>query len=328
MVNGDLDRASSYTLAMTPRTPMMVLTIFFWSAVSAHAAAVEFTQKELFRVPFGNERNDLGARIEGENFLIPRDFTMDASGHIYIYDSNHHRVARFSSDGAYEMGIAYPETAHQVFAHADSHENLWLLISDPARGLYYGVYDTRGRRLREGIFAQFNTFRLHVDDNYTLHVIVSSDKNPKVVQTYYFDQENLLMKKETVAPPSEDHHQVRRTGRIYFTDPVPGAGKDNSHRVVQVTDTEHRSVGRLQGDVVYVTDAGEIYTRIGEREIDIYSVDGSLKGKVILEGLAAACAAVRFDSAGNIYELDGIPDKDHQYSASMPGMRLIFWERR
>jgi hypothetical protein len=215
-----------------------------------------------------------------------------------------------------------------VFAHADSHENLWLLISDPTRGLYYGVYDTHGKRLREGIFAQFNTFRLHVDDDYTLHVIVSSDKNPKAIQTYFFDQESLLMKKEAVAPPPEDHHQVHRAGRIYFIDPVPGAGKDSSHHVVQVTDVEHRSVGSFRGDVVYVTDDGEVYTRVGEREIDVYDVKGSLKGKVILEGLAAACAAVRFDSAGNIYELDGIPDKDRQYSPSMLGMRLIFWERR
>ena len=53
---------------------------------------------------------------------------------------------------------------------------------------------------------------------------------------------------------------------------------------------------------------------MGEREIHVYSVEGSLKGKVILEGLTAACASVRFDSAGNIYELDGIPDQDHQYS--------------
>jgi hypothetical protein len=310
------------------RTVMAVLAALLWGAGKSQAAAIEFSPKELFRVPFGNDRNTLGARIEGSNFLIPRDFTMDAAGHFYIYDSNHHRIARFSSGGAYEMGIAYPATARQVFAHADAHENLWLLISDPTRGLYYGVYDTRGKRLREGIFAQFNTFRLHVDDDYTLHVIVSSDKNPKTVQTYFFDQESLLMKKETVAPPPEDHHQVHRAGRIYFIDPVPGAGKDSSHHVVQVTDVEHRTVGSLRGDVVYVTDDGEVYTRVGEREIDVYDVKGSLKGKVILEGLAAACAAVRFDSAGNIYELDGIPDKDRQYSPSMPGMRLIFWERR
>ena len=87
-------------------------------------------------------------------------------------------------------------------------------------------------------------------------------------------------------------------------------------------------MGSIRGTVVYVTDDGDIYTRLGEREIHIYGVDGSLKGKVVLEGLAAACAAVRFDPAGNIYELDGIPDKDNRYSEAMPGMRLILWERR
>ena len=38
--------------------------------------------------------------------------------------------------------------------------------------------------------------------------------------------------------------------------------------------------------------------------------------------------AVRFDSAGNIYDLDGIPDQARQYTPAMPGMRLLVWERR
>ena len=225
------------------------------------------------------------------------------------------------------MGIGYPETAQQVFAHADSRQNLWLLIADPARGLYYGVYDTAGKKLREGIFSQFNTFHLHVDDDYTLHVIVSSDKNPGRVQTYLLDQESLLMKKESIARPPEDHHQVKKSDRVYFIDPIPGAVKD-SHPVMQVTDARHRPVASIQGTVVYVTDDGDVYTRLGDREINVYDVDGSLKGKVTLEGLSAACAAVRFDSAGNIYELDGIPDQARQYTPAMPGMRLLVWERR
>src|SRR5450755_4157637 len=106
---------------------LIILMVFFVGAGTAMAAQVEFTQRELFRIPFGAEANDLGARIEEGNFLIPRDFTMDGSGHYYVYDSNKHRIARFSSEGAYEMGIRYPATAQQVFAHADAQENLWLL---------------------------------------------------------------------------------------------------------------------------------------------------------------------------------------------------------
>ncbi len=310
------------------RPIFIVLTAIFWGAGTAFAAKVQFAPKELFHIPFGPEANALGARIEEGNFLIPRDFTMDGSGHFYVYDSNKHRIARFSSEGIYEMGIRYPATAKQVFAHADAQENLWLLITDPIRGLYYGVYDTHGKRLREGLFSQFDTFRLHVDDDFTLHVIVSSNKTPRRVQTYLLDQESLLMKKEKVAQPPEDHHQVRRTGRIYFIDPVPGAAKDDPHRVMKITDANHHAVASIKGTVAYVTEQGDVYVRAGEREIDVYDVDGSLKGKVYLEGLPAACAAVRFDSAGNIYELDGIPDSDHKYSPSMPGMRLILWERR
>ena len=294
----------------------------------AGASQVEFAQRELFHVPFGSGDNMLGTRIEGGQLLIPRDFTMDADRHFYIYDSNNHRIVRYSPGGAFEMSLTYPATAKQVFAHPDSQKNLWLLVSDPIRGLYYGVYNNRGKNLREAVFSQFDKFRLHVDDDYTLHVIVSSDKNPQRVQTYLLDQESLLMKRETVAPPPEEHHQVRRTGHTYFIDPVPGAAKDDSHRVMQITDADHRSVGSIRGTVVYVTEGGDIYTRIGERQINVYDVDGSLKGKVVLEGLAAACAAVRFDPAGNIYELDGIPDKDQKYSESMPGMRLLLWERR
>jgi hypothetical protein len=297
------------------------------SVGSSHAAKLEFRVRELFRVPFGSGGKSLGARIEGGNFLIPRDFSMDGAGHFYIYDSNHHRIVRFSSRGAYEMAINYPDTAKQVFAHADSRQNLWLLISDPAHGLYYGVYDMAGKILREGLFAQFNAFHLHVDDDYTLHVIVSSTRNPGRVQTYLLDQESLLMKKENTARPPEDHHQVKKSDRVYFIDPVPGATQD-SHPVMQITDERHHSVASIRGTVAYVTDDGEVYTRLGDRELNVYDVEGSLKGKVTLKGLSAACAAVRFDSAGNIYELDGIPDRDGHYSASMPGMRLVEWERQ
>ena len=310
----------------TARQPLL-LRLFCWEPAGVQAAAVEFTPRDLFHIPFGDENNMLGAKIEDGNFLIPRDFTMDTSGHFYIYDSNNHRIARFAADGAYQMGIRYPETARQVFAHADAEENLWLLISDPIRGIYYGVYDLHGKRLHEGIFSQFDTFHLHVDDDYTLHVVISSNRNPTVTQTYLLDQQSLLMKKENIARPPEDHHEVRRPGHLYFIDPIPGSGPDDSHRRMQITDDKHHSVSSIKGTVVYVTDNGDVYTRVGEREIDVYDVDGYLKGKVVLEGLAAACAAVRFDSMGNIYELDGIPDKDHQYGPSMPGMRLILWER-
>jgi hypothetical protein len=80
--------------------------------------------------------------------------------------------------------------------------------------------------------------------------------------------------------------------------------------------------------VVYVTGLGEVYTRVSDREIQVYEPDGSLKGKVVLTGLPTACASVRFDADGNIYELDGIPDQAGQYTAEMPGMRLLLWERR
>ncbi len=305
---------------------LIILATVLLGATGAPAARLNFTPQELFRIPFGQKAGTLSARIEGGNFLIPRDFTLDGTGHFYIYDSNAHRIARFSTQGVYEMGIRYPSTARQVFAHADDKGNLWLLISDPERGLYYGVYDTRGQRLREGIFSQFNTFRLHVDDDYTLHVMVSSDKNPASIQTYLFDQESLLMKKEKIAPPPEEHHRVRRTGRVYYIDPVPGA-KDDSHRVMKITDSGHHSVARIRGTVVYVTEEGDVYARLGDREIDVYDMGGLLKGKVFLEGLPAACASVRFDSAGNIYELDGVPDENGRYTPAMKGMRLIFWKR-
>ena len=116
-----------------------------WALVllsAAPAASVTFEPQELFRVPFGTGRDALGARVEGGQFHFPRDFTMDGAGHFYIYDSGNHRVARFSPQGKFEMDFRYIQTAGQVFAHADSRQNLWLLISDPAQGMYFGVYWT------------------------------------------------------------------------------------------------------------------------------------------------------------------------------------------
>jgi len=253
---------------------------------------------------------------------------MDGAGHFYIYDSNNHRIARFSSEGKYEIGFGYPATARQIFAHADAHENLWLLISDPGRGIYYGVYDPRGKTIRSGIFSRFNHYRFHVDDDSTLHVILSSDKDPAAVETYILDEDRLLMKKETIARPPENHHQVRASGHVYFIDQVPDASKDDSRHVNRVTDASHHGVADIRGSVIYVTGLGDVYTRVGEREINVYDVDGSFKGKVQLKGLSSACESIRFDSEGNLYELDGIPDKNDHYSAEMPGMRLLLWERR
>ena len=107
-----------------------------WGAGPAAASSVTFKSRELFRIPFGTDHQDIGSKIEGGNFIFPRDFTMDAAGHFYVYDTNNHRIARFSQEGKYEIGYAYPATAGQVFAHADSRANLWLLLSDPGRGMW------------------------------------------------------------------------------------------------------------------------------------------------------------------------------------------------
>jgi len=304
---------------------------FVWMLLAgpaAWASSVSFSPRELFRVPFGESRERLGKQLDGGNLIIPRGFTMDAAGHFYIYDINHHRVARFSSEGRYEMEWRYPATAGQMFAHADTRENLWLLVSDPAQGLFYGVYDGHGRNLRSGTFSQFNHFRLHPGDDNVLHVILSSDQKPETVQTWFLDEKTLLMKKENVGQPPEAHHQIRHHNHVYFIDEVPGGSGRQALPVNRVTDESHRGIAEIQGTVVYVTGRGEVYARVNDREIRVYEPDGAFKGRVLLKGLSSACLAVRFDPDGNIYELDGIPDKAGQYGADMSGMRLIQWERR
>jgi len=201
-----------------------IILILFGGGL-CQAASVTFVPRELFRVSFGRSRDQLGARVEGGNFIIPRDFTMDGAGRFYITDINNHRIARFSSAGRYEMEFRYLPTAGQLFAHADSRENLWMIISDPVEGMFYGVYDRGGRSLRSGIFSRFNRFHLHPDDENVLHVILTSDNDPRAMQTYFFDEKDLLLKKEIVARPSETHHQVRRANHVYFIDQIPGPGQ-------------------------------------------------------------------------------------------------------
>ena len=130
-----------------------------------------------------------------------------------------------------------------------------------------------------------------------------------------------------IAEASENHHQVRKSDRLYFMDQVPGAAHDGAHSVTRITDDAHRNVADIQGSVIYMTGLGDVYTQVGDREIRVYDVNGRLKGKVMLEGLPSACAAIRFDPSGNIFELDGIPDASGRYAADMPGMRLIEYER-
>ncbi len=292
------------------------------------AASLEFKSRELFQIPFGTDKESLGAKVQDGNFLLPRDFSVDANGRFYINDSNKHRVIRVSPRGEYRMGISYPASAEQVFAQPDGLGNLWLLISDPVRGFYYGVYDGDGKKLREGVFAQYNKFRLHVDDARVLNVMLSNKKKPQDVHTYFLDPESFLLKKIAVAPPPEEHHTVVKLERSYYIDPVPTHATNDSERRMKITDKTRQSVEEIRGRVVYVTEQSEIYTRVGDCQFEIYDVTGSKKGQVTLKSLPAVCAGVRFDPQGNIYLLDGTPDASGKYSADMPGMRLMVWERK
>jgi hypothetical protein len=298
------------------------------SSTAGQGASVTFTPHDVFHIPFGEARETLGTAVADGNFQYPRDFTLDGAGRVYIFDTQKHRVARFSADGTYEIGFAYPATARQVFAHADSHENLWLLISDPIHGLYYGVYDPAGKRLRDGIFSQYDHFRIYLDNDSVMHMILSSTQNRTPARTYIFHEPSLRMKKVDIALPPEDHHQLQKNDRTYFIDAVPGASGHGTPSVQRITDTSHRPVAQIKGDVIYITSAGEIYTRIGDCQINVYEPGGSLKGTVTLPGLPSACEAIRFDAAGTIYELDGIPDASQHYTPQMTGMRLLRWERQ
>src|SRR5262249_40861512 len=151
---------------------------------------------------------------------------------------------------------------------------------------------------------------------------LSSKNSHTPAQTYFLDENSFLLKKENVAPPPEDHHRLVKSDRVFFIDAVPNGAQDDARRVNRVTDESHHSVADIQGSVIYVTGRGEIYTRVGEREVRVYNVNGSQLGKIELEGLSSACASIRFDSDGSIYELDGIPDQEGHYTAAMPGMRL------
>jgi hypothetical protein len=322
----------------------LFLLLSFALTVKSHGAEAPFTPRELFRVPFGDGRGELGTRVEEGRLIIPRDFTRGESGRFYIDDRVHHKVVRFSPVGAYEMGYRYAETVRQVFAHPDENENLWLLLSDPARGFYCGVYDLRGKLLRSALFSQFDAFRLHVGDDGALRVLTSSSKDAHAGSIYRFDAERLLLKKDVVARPPEDHHRVTRAGAVYFIDRVPGAGSAGAAPVNRIRSASRNRTADIEGTVVYVTERGEVYTRVGPRELRVYDVEGTLLGKARLTGLSSA--AIRFDAAGNLYQLDGIPDvsdealrqegtasdprdwEDRHYTSKMPGMRLLVWERR
>jgi hypothetical protein len=299
----------------TIRLALLLLSPPFLEGTSA-AARVQFTSRELFRVPFGKSPDTLGSRVEGDNLIVPREFTLDEVGHFYITDIVQHRIARFSSTGKYQMELRYPPTARQVFAHPDARQNLWLLISDPLRGLYYGVYDVHAKQLRGGLFAQFNQFRLHLDDHSVLHVIASSSKNPAAAVSFLFDENSLLLKKETAGPPPLTHHEVRKKDHLYFADQMPGA-KNGEGVTTQITDESHQKVSTIEGAVIYATEQGELYTRAAPCQINVYEADGSLKGSARLTGLPSSCASVRFDSEGNIYQLDG----------DALGMRLVLYKR-
>ncbi len=291
-----------------------------WAANAQAAAPLRFEPKEVFRIPFGNGKGELGVRLEGERHILPYEFTLDGLGRFYITDIGKHRVARFSPTGVYEMGAQFPETVKQVFAHADTDGNLWLLIADPGRGVHYGVYSPKGKSLRTAAFSQYNRFRLHVADDGNVRAILSTDKKPSEGHVFGFDGKTFLMKPEKGPPPPQGHHRVRPPeGQIYFVDLVPGDPRNDAERLSRITTPEGRRAD-IQGRVIYTTERGEVYTRMGPKEIRVYTIDGQLKGKVVLTGLNELAQSIRFDESGNIYQLDYLPD--------LPGMRILKWERR
>jgi hypothetical protein len=290
-------------------------------------AMSRFQFHEMYRIPFGSSRNALGTAIKNGGFQYPRDFTLDASGRCYIFDTKKHRIARYSALGQFQIGFNYPASAEQVFAHPDSKENLWLVISDPTRGTFYGVYDASGKQLREGVFGQYDRFHMYLDDESVLHVVLSSRQHPGRGQNFILHEPSLLMKKVSIAPPPESHHELRKKDRTYYIDAVPGSSEGGTPPIQRITDAARRPVAQIRGEVIYITPTGEIYTRTGDCDIHVYSAEGALEGHVTLPGLPTACRSIRFDADGSIYELDGIPDAAGHYTPDMPGMRLLRWDR-
>lgn len=328
-----------------PVKQFLLFAFFLFSIALAPVCAeqVTFVPETLFELPFGTTREALGSKNTGHELIIPSEFTMDSDGRFYINDAAKHRIARFSSKGVYQMGVQYPETAQQVFAHADEIGNLWLLIADPTRGIYYGVHDPAGKALKTAIFPQFTRFRLTIGDDSQARVILTSEKDPQGGHLYRFDADNHQLVRDPSGLPPTTHHKILDGDRTYYIDEDPRADR-SKERVQSITDINGRKVGRMQGSVIYVTEARDIYTRTDTRAIRVYDSNGSLRGQVRLSGLSSSCATLRFDSHGNLYQLDGIPDRtpgdlqagaakgdprtdpeDLRYSSAMPGMRIVRW---
>jgi len=293
-----------------------------WAA-QVQAADVEFAPREMFRMPFGSDRAALGAKIDGQEMKIPSDFAMDAAGRFYIYDIHKNRIARYSPEGKFQITYTYAPTVQQVFAHVDAQQNMWLLVTDPKRGAYYGVYDERGKTLRSGFFTQYNRFRLRLADDAMLRVTLYSDKQPTAGQLYWFDQDSMLLKRDTVGPPPENQHQIQKEDVTYSIHLIPGSGK----AVNRITDRSSGRTRDIEGEVVYISLRGELYTRVGDREIRVYDVSGKMQGRMLLTGLPSSLKTIRFTPAGDICQLDGIPDRDGAYTSDMPGMRIVCWQR-
>lgn len=312
----------------------------------AYAGDVRFSSAELFRIPFGAGRGELGTAIDDKGFRFPHEFTRDARGRFYINDLYKHRIVRYSAEGAYELSLTYPKTATKVFSHADEDGNIWLLVADPTKGFYYGVHDEKGKPLRSAVFSQYQQFRLSVGDDFNLRVVLSSDKKPDDEAFYQFDIDSLLLKKDPSGRPPSTHHRVRTQDGLYFIDQVTDGAKEDHERSHRVSDASGRKLGTIEGRVLYTTARGEVYTRLGARDLRVYSASGRLLTKVRLSGLSATTAFIRFNESGDLFQLDGIPDRtveevraggaegdprtdqeDLQFSPKMTGLRMVQWHR-
>src|SRR5687768_15893730 len=88
--------------SLSMRWLWLMSSLMFLLAPSAGAARAVFEPRELFRIPFGTQREALGTAVEDGQFRFPRDFSMDPSGRFYIYDQKKHRIARYSAAGNFE----------------------------------------------------------------------------------------------------------------------------------------------------------------------------------------------------------------------------------
>jgi len=310
----------------------------------------KYTQKELFKIHWGDEDGKIGREVSEGSLETPAYFTVDDEGNIYILDYINTRVVVFSPKGEFikNIKISQKPPFGRAVMTVDKHKQLWMIPKKQRRkGYICEVYNEKGKSLKKTMLpSDISSIDLVIDqvnkpllfgDKSHFDKKTRRSKILKLTQ-FNFDEEIFELKPMTTISPTK----IKKGKQIFIVEKTLDKKTSRSHFILKNNDG--KTIKKIKGRVKRIDSRGNIYSQSSLRNIDVIDPSGTKIYEVNLKGHLIAVASPYVDAKGDIYQLDLIPDvtdeeiktfypppsanddiESFHYSISSPGIRVIKW---